>query len=112
MRNAATAFAAIYGREEAIKHGFNMDIHRLQQSEQSELEAFALAGGYNISNFNKGLMSQMMADPSDTTNDCYSTTEDCNAEIMVLADFAEYTLGGFDVATFTEMFKIMNIKLM
>jgi len=72
----------------------------------------AIAIGYNVANFNKGLMSQMQNDPDDTTNDCFSGTEATNAELLVMADFAEYTLGGFDVATFTEITKIMNIKLM
>jgi hypothetical protein len=112
LRNAATAIVAIYGTEAAAKQSFNMGGHRLQQSEESALEDFALSTGYNFSNLNRGMMSQMQSDPSDTDNDCYYGTVATNAEIMVMADFSAYTLGGFDAATFLELFKVFSIKLM
>ena len=68
--------------------------------------------GYNVSNLNRGMMKQMQSEPSNTTSDCYISTTDTNAELLRLADFPEYVLGGFDAATFAEMFKVMNIKYM
>ena len=54
----------------------------------------------------------MQADPTDTDNDCYHNTVSTNAEILVLADFEAYTLGGFDFGTFADQFQVMGIYAM
>ena len=49
-----------------------------------------------MAKFNKGVMSQMQNNPSDTENDCYQWTAATNAEILIMADFQAYLLGSFD----------------
>ena len=61
---------------------------------------------------NKGIMSQMQANPDDQNNDCYWRTEETNALLLDMFDFTDYVLGGFDVGSFFDKTKVMNISLM
>ena len=45
-------------------------------------------------------MSQMQANPDDTVNFCYKSTEATNAELIKLADISKYLLGGFNSTNF------------
>jgi len=112
---AAKAIVQMYGLDMARRQGVSVESfpeHVLQQSttDNSELEALAKEWGVNGAAFNKGMMSQMQQNPDDTTSDCYVDTAASNVELIVLSDFTAYTLGGFDAATFFELFKIWNIK--
>ena len=110
--HAAAIFARIYGDDLAKRVGFNLNHPRLRQDadDVSDLSARALLIGTNLVNLNTGLMSQMQADPSDTDNDCFTNTAAANAEMLILADFEAYVLGGFNSGEFIDQFKIMSIK--
>merc|ERR1712038_158826 len=112
--HAAAIFGRIYGEDMAKRVGFWMEHPRLRQSadDVSAMSELALTWGTNLANLNKGMMSQMQADPSDTDNDCYTNTVATNAELLILADFESYVLGGFDAGTFADQLKVMQIKFM
>ena len=112
--HAAAIFANMYGHDMATRMGFDMKHPKLRQSadDVSQMSELALEWGTKLAYLNKGMMSQMQADPADTDNDCYTNTLATNAEILILVDFESYVLGGFDAGTFAEQFKVMNIKYM
>ena len=58
------------------------------------------------------MMSQMQSNPDSTENDCYKRVEETNALVLTLFDFPAYVVGGFDVGTFFDEVKVMNISLM
>ena len=110
MSNAAHVIANMYGMEFAQQH-FNFDSHpHLRQT--SNLEQYALDFGTELSNFNKGAMSQLQQTPDDTTAQCYTDTAATNVEIMVMVDFTAYYTSSFDVASFIELAKVMQLALM
>lgn len=114
VSRAALNFASLYSLKEAQKI-WNIDEHshvNLKDSaELSTLEQYANDAGTYASAFNKGMMSQMQQNPDDTTADCYEKTLLTNAEIMIMVDFSAYYSETFDIAGFTELFKVMQIAL-
>ena len=52
----------------------------------------------------------MQDNPSDTTSACYNSTAATNAEILKMADFTSYLIGGFNAGEFLDKTKVMNIK--
>ena len=110
MSYAAQAIAKMYGMEFAQQH-FNFDAHpHLRQT--STLEQYALDFGTELSNFNKGAMSQLQQNPDDTDAQCYIDTAATNVEILVMVDFTAYYTSSFDVASFIELAKVMQLALM
>ena len=98
----------MYGKDAAIEYGFNeseinvggYDAVMDSMSKASALETMALSMGNNLAYLNKGIMSQMQANPDDTVNFCYTSTKDTNAELVKLADISKYLLGGFNSTNF------------
>ena len=111
VTKAALAFAKIYSVEKARQHGFSIEPHHLQQTER-EFEDYAMTAAENVAAFNKGAMLQMQADPTDETQQCALDTAATNAELLIVADFAAYTAGGFDAGEFYDKLKIMQLKQM
>lgn len=109
VSKAALAFAKIYSVEKARQMGFNIEEHHLQQT-TSEFEDYAMSFAENLAAFNKGAMLQMQSDPTDETQQCAVDTAATNAEILVLADFAQYTAGKFDAGEFYPLLKIVQLK--
>ena len=76
MYRAATIFAHMYGKEEALKHGFRANqIHeggfQAVMATASPLEDIAMNLGHNLAYLNLGTMSYMQANPDDKKNFCY-----------------------------------------
>lgn len=117
MYRAATIFAHMYGKEEALKHGFRASqIHeggfQAVMATASPLEDIAMNLGHNLAYLNLGMMSYMQANPDDKKNFCYQSTEATNADLLLLFDIGDYMVGGFNSNNFANQLKIMNIKFM
>lgn len=117
LSNAARMFTQLYGVEIARRNGINVT-----HEEFSELATSASSlSGYNklaadVSDFgsklNKGMMAEMQANPTDTENDCFTTTSANNLLILDMFDFTAYTTASFDFGIFLEKTQIMNLKFM
>lgn len=103
LRVAAFGAGHIYGQMKNYNHPL---------VQQSSIEAYAALAADVVGALNIGAVTQLTQSPSDTTSTCYVSAEATNALIVDMADFAQYTTGGFDPATFTQKFQLMNIKLM
>ena len=93
--------------------GFNIEEHHLQQADSATgFEDYALDAATYLSAFNKGAMLELQGDPTDETQQCAVDTAATNAELLIMADFAQYTAGGFDAGEFYRLMKIAQLKQM
>ena len=107
ISKASIAFAKLYLTE---KDSHSNDSATSKKEFASPLAQYAFDFGENVAAFNKGMMSQMQENPTDTDNECYKRTAATNAEILILSDFSEWLLGGFDQVTYLDQVKIMNFQ--
>lgn len=111
--NALTAIGKLTVANVAHRFGYKKLIGSPSVKQtNSELETFAADFGYNLALFNKGMMSQMQDDPTNTQAQCYIDTAATNVEIIAMSDVSQYVSedGYYDDAVFLNLFKIMNIK--
>lgn len=59
-----------------------------------ELKEMALIAGQMAAFFNKGVMSQQQANPSDEKNACFDATANTNVGIINMSDFTQYAGAG------------------
>ena len=75
------------GKDHLLRQPF---VRQATTSSNSELEDLALVVGENAQRFNRGMMSQMQDNPSDTTNQCYIDTALTNVALNDLSDITAY----------------------
>ena len=116
LTNAAKLFIELYGADIARRHGIRAtddELNNLQTS-TSLTGIDKLASDFSSfgTKINKGMMAEMQSDPSDTTNDCYTTTAATNLLILEMFDFTSFTTGSFDFGIFLEKTQTMNFEWM
>ena len=115
ITNAARIFASIYGVQEAQKH-FNFTEEDLNLAASTSVEGINKLGAdlsAFLSKLNKGMMGQMQANPTDTLNDCYTTTTAYNVLLLKAFDFTDatvYTGGEFDFGILLAQGQVSAIK--
>jgi len=74
--------------------------------EQLAADLAAIAKDINI-----GAMMELTQNPNDTTTECYLAAVETGDYLIAMTDLSQYISGSFDPATFTDLFKQMQIKL-
>ena len=111
VMQAALSILRLYAVDKVNQIGFGIERPHLRQT-TSEFDEYAQTFATNLSAFNMGSMMQMQADPTDSTAQCATDTALTNEQLVILADFAAYTTGGFDAGTFYNQLKIVQLKQM